>query len=60
MRKQLISALEQEIIRSEIAIHSMVEHDNIIRYVESYEDSQYFFIIMECVSHAMELYEIIK
>jgi hypothetical protein len=55
MRKELISELEQDIIRSEIAIHSLADHSNVIKYIESYEDSKYIFILMECLKDAVEL-----
>lgn len=28
---------------------SMLDHDNVIRYVESFEDSRYMYIVMEYI-----------
>ena len=36
-------------IREEIAVMSMLDHDNVIRYVESFEDSRYMYIVMEYI-----------
>ena len=36
-------------IREEISVLSMMDHPNIIKYVESFEDKRYMYIVMEYV-----------
>ena len=35
-----------------------MDHPNVVKYVESYEDSRYLFIIMELLDEATELYTV--
>lgn len=54
--------LDQEAIalaRDEIAILAMLDHPNIVKYVESYEDNRYMYIVMEYVERATELHDVI-
>ena len=48
------------IIREEISILSMLDHTNIITYVESYEDQRYMYIVMEYFKQCKELKEIVE
>ena len=47
-------------IREEISILSMLDHTNIITYVESYEDQRYMYIVMEYFKECSELASIIE
>jgi serine/threonine protein kinase len=59
MRKELLSEFQQEIIRDEISILSLMDHPHIVKHVESYEDPRYMYIIMESLPDYKELQEII-
>ena len=47
-------------IREEISILSMLDHTNIITYVESFEDQRYMYIVMEYFKECRELASIIE
>ena len=47
-------------LREEISILSILDHVNIITYVESYEDQRYIYIVMEHFKQCSELAEIIE
>ena len=47
MLKETQTAEQLASIREEISILSMLDHTNIITYVESYEDKRYMYIVME-------------
>ena len=49
-----------ELIREEIAVLSSLDHENIVNYVESYEDNRYLYIVMEYVEEATDLEYVIK
>lgn len=36
-----------KLAREEVAILSMLDHPNIVKYVESYEDNRYMYIVMQ-------------
>ncbi len=38
----------------------MLDHRNIVNHLESYEDSRYYYIVMECMESAVELQELIE
>ena len=38
----------------------MLDHANIVKYVESYEDSRYMYIVMELLQDAVELQEVVE
>ena len=38
----------------------MFDHPNIVKYVESYEDNRYMYIVMEYVEDAIDLYKLIN
>jgi hypothetical protein len=40
---------------NEIALMSQMEHPNVIQHMESYEDDNYVFIIMEPMLEGVEL-----
>jgi len=46
MKEKLDPAIIK-LAREEVAILSMLDHPNIVKYVESYEDNRYMFIVME-------------
>ena len=37
----------------------MLDHPNIVKYVESYEDERYMYIVMEYIKNATELTDVI-
>ena len=55
MRKERLSELQLEIIRDEISILSMMDHPNIVKHVESFEDARYMYIVMESLPDYLEL-----
>ena len=38
----------------------MLDHPNIVKYTESYEDKRYMYIVMEYIEEATELYHVIE
>ena len=46
-------------VRDEISVLSMLDHPNVINYVESFEDQRYMYIVMEYVENATDLQDII-
>lgn len=52
MIKELMREMDLEIIKQEIAILSEMDHPNIVKYIESYEDDKYLYIVMEYVEGA--------
>ena len=38
----------------------MLDHPNIVKYVESYEDNRYMYIVMEYIVNATELTDVIQ
>ena len=38
----------------------MFDHPNIVKYVESYEDNRYMYIVMEYLQKATELFTVIS
>ena len=55
MRKELLTKSQQSIVRDEIGILSLLDHANVVKYLESYEDPRYMYIIMESMSESIEL-----
>jgi len=55
MRKELLTKSQQSIVRDEIGILSLLDHVNVVKYLESYEDPRYMYIIMESMSESIEL-----
>lgn len=49
-----------DLAREEVSILSMLDHPSIVKYVESYEDDRYMYIVMEFIEQATELQEIIE
>ena len=47
MIKDQIDPAALQLAREEIAILAMFDHPNIVKYVESYEDNRYMYIVME-------------
>lgn len=45
-------------IRSEIAVLSLMDHTNIIKFVESFEDERYMYIVTEYVESSRDLSDI--
>ena len=46
-------------IRDEITVLSMMDHTNIIKYVESFEDNRYMYIVTEYVQHSRDLSDLL-
>ena len=42
-------------MRQEISVLSMMDHTNIIKYVESFEDNRYMYIVTEYVHSSRDL-----
>ena len=59
MIKQQLDPIALTMARDEIAILAMLDHPNIVKYVESYEDNRYMYIVMEYLDEATELFEVI-
>jgi len=57
--KETLNADTIALARDEIAILAILDHPNIVKYVESYEDDRYMYIVMEYVERATELAEIV-
>ena len=49
-----------DLVREEIAVLSVLDHPNIVKYVESYEDKRYMYIVMEYVEDATDLLYLLK
>jgi serine/threonine protein kinase len=47
--KNEMSERALNMIREEISVLSMLDHTNIIKYVESFEDHRYMYIVTEYV-----------
>ena len=47
--KEELDVPNLQLLRSEISILSALEHENVVRYVESFEDTRYLFIVMEYI-----------
>jgi len=45
--------------RREISTLSMMDHPNIIKYVESYEDSRYMYVVQEFVEESQSLQDVL-
>ena len=56
MIKETLDPLVLTMAREEVAILAMFDHPNIVKYVESYEDNRYMYIVMEYLERATELY----
>ena len=54
-----MSDRNMEMIRSEIQTLSMLDHTNIIKYVESFEDNRYIYIVTEFVESSRDLCDIL-
>ena len=46
-------------VSEEVTILAMLDHPNIVKYIESYEDEHNLFIVMEYLEEATELQKII-
>ena len=60
MLKQWLRQSQLELIREEIVVLSSLDHENIVNYVESYEDNRYMYIVMEYLQKATELFTVIS
>lgn len=60
MLKEHLTPQILSLVREEVAILSMLDHANIVKYVESYEDSRYMYIVMELLQDAVELQEVVE
>ena len=48
------------LVYEEVAILAMLDHSNIVKYIESYEDDTNLFIVMEYLEEATELQKLIN
>ena len=46
-------------MRGEISIMATLDHPFIIKFIESFEDDRYIFIVMECLQDAIELKKLV-
>ena len=60
MQKSGMRPADLAMLREEISILSVLDHINIITYVESYEDQRYIYIVMEHFKQCSELAGIIE
>ena len=60
MQKGGMRPADLAMLREEISILSVLDHINIITYVESYEDQRYIYIVMEHFKQCSELAGIIE
>ena len=58
--KELMPERAVEMIREEISVLSMMDHPNIIKYVESFEDQRYMYIVTEYVESSRDLSDILQ
>ena len=54
-----MSSRALEMIRDEISVLSIMDHKNIIKYVESFEDNRYMYIVTEYVENSRDLCDIL-
>ena len=47
-------------MKDEISIMTIFDHDHVIKHIESYEDERYIFMVMEALTDAVELKEVIE
>ena len=59
MMKETLDPDVMKLAREEVGILAMLDHPNIVKYVESYEDNRYMYIVMEYLEEATELYYVI-
>ena len=60
MFKEDLSPDVLELVNEEVAILAMLDHPNIVKYQESYEDEQNLYIVMEVLEEANELQKVIN
>ena len=60
LMKETLDPAVLKLAREEVAILAMLDHPNIVKYVESYEDNRYMYIVMEYLEEASELYYVIE
>lgn len=48
------------LVNEEVHILAMLDHPNIVKYMESYEDDQNMFIVMEYLEGSTELQKLIR
>jgi len=60
VRKERLEELYLKIMKDEIAIMTKFNHDNVIKYIESYEDDRYMFIVMEAMTSSSELQDVFE
>ena len=47
-------------VRKEISILSLMDHPNVIRYIESFEDDRYMYIVTEYLSKSRDLQDFVS
>ena len=58
--KKTMAKRDIEDIRGEIQVLSMMDHSSIIKYVESFEDNRYMYIVTEFLETSRSLADILK
>ena len=59
MFKEDLTAEVAELVNEEVQILAGLDHPNVVRYKESYEDENNLFIVMEYLEQSQDLQEMI-
>ena len=59
MFKEELSYEDIELVNEEVTILAMLDHPNVVRYIESYEDDTNLFIVMEYLEESIDLQQMI-
>jgi len=55
IRKERVNENQMQIMKDEISIMSRFNHAHVIKHLESYEDDNYVFMVMEALTDSCEL-----
>ena len=55
MFKEELSHEDIDLVNEEVAILAMLDHPNVVRYIESYEDDTNLYIVMEYLEESIDL-----
>lgn len=59
MFKEELTYEDIELVNEEVTILAMLDHPNVVRYIESYEDETNLFIVMEFLEESIDLQQMI-
>ena len=60
MLKSNLRESQLQLIRDEMAVLALLDHPNIVKHIESYEDNRYMYIVMEYVEDAIDLWKLVR